>query len=167
MSTTFLDYNGLELFIKTLSERYVGKDNLDEIIMIKTFSDWENIPDKVLPSGTILVYKDRTYIDGIPVPDLKIANGVTTIRDLPFLVDRDVDRLLVKYVNIIENNNVDLYFSGSTQDGNEIIRNTEIYANGGDLYATTFHGKLSNYLQIGDYKYDGSANVEIPTYGGE
>lgn len=167
MSDKFLDYNGLDFFISLVSNDYISEDKLSEYIQRRSFTDWANIEDEIPKKGTILVYENRSTIDGKPVPDIKIANGVDTIKDLPFLVDRNVDSLIVNYINIVSNNEIELCLLGAVENSNEIKRNTLIKVKGGDLYAETLHGKLSNSLFIGEHEYNGSARVNIPIYKGE
>lgn len=106
----------------------------------KTLAEWLGEKDKVYPAGTILVYTDRTYEDGTPVADIKIANGVSTVEALPFLNDSNIEN----YLNM---NNISF--------------------NDGTVKATTFDGAMKHKLIIGDYQYDGSEDVSIPVYKGE
>lgn len=112
----------------------------EETVQTKPFEDWLKESDEVYPAGTILVYTDRTTVDGVPVPDIKIANGVSTVEELPFLTDNNIEQFL-------NNNNI------SISDGT--------------ISSKTFEGAMSHKLIIGEYVYDGSEDIVIPVYNGE
>lgn len=108
---------------------------------VKTFAEWLDLNDKVYPAGTLLVYTDRTSVDGENIPDMKIADGARSVEKLPFLH---------------ENSNVINF-----------LEKQDIKVENGTIYAKTFEGALGHKLTIGTYVYDGSEDVIVPVYEGE
>lgn len=132
--------DGLGLTLEESTSISFEEDTVKEGVKQHSTADWLDKKDNVYPAGTVLVYTDRTTVDGVPVADIKIANGISTVGELPFLSDSDVEKYL-------KNNGV------SVEDG--------------VIVATTFRGALEHSLTIGPYVYNGSQDVEVPVYDGE
>lgn len=136
--------NGQMIFVS--DEQKIYFDYKDErkpyssTLIQKTFTEWLNESDKVFPAGTILVYTDRTVVDGEYAPDIKIADGKTAVKDLPFTIERKIESVLEG-----------IGFE-KREDGTFVFQES---------------AKVSHKLVIGDYSYDGSEEVVIPVYKGE
>ena len=166
---TYLDYSGLQLFYNNLAKNYASKLDVDKLIQQKTFDEWLSISDKVLAAGTILVYTDRTSVNGEYIPDIKIADGKTSVANLPFLVERNLDSLIEKYTKIVDDVQNEIYLLGAAQGSDAIKRNTGIKMQGSMITADIFDGmarKVEHSLTIGENKFDGSADVVVPVYKG-
>lgn len=56
-------------------------------IIFDTFQNWLAKDNEVIAKDTILVYTDRTNVNGKNAPDIKITDGVATVGQLPFITD--------------------------------------------------------------------------------
>ena len=56
-------------------------------IIFDTFQNWLAKDNEVIVKDTILVYTDRTTVNGKNAPDIKITDGVTAVGRLPFITD--------------------------------------------------------------------------------
>lgn len=166
----YLDFAGLKHFYDKLAETYGTKSEINNLIQQKTFDEWLAIGDKVLDAGTILVYTDRTSVDGEYVPDIKISDGRTSVSNLPFLVERNLSSLIENYISIADDISNEIYLLGASQASNDIKRNTGIKMKNDTITARFFNGvakSVEHSLTIGDKVYDGSSNVTIPIYEGD
>lgn len=158
-----LDYNGLKRYTKELKKYLGGKP--DNSIIKKSNAEWLTVGDTVPEAGTILLYKDRKKVNDVPVPDIKIADGVTTVNNLPFYGDNIVGG----NVEITTDNDTELYLLGALDNSNDIKRNSQVKVQGNTVTAENFNGtatKVANKLTIGTYVYDGSEDVSVPVYDG-
>lgn len=82
MSAKFLDSDGL---LYTWSKIKALLSEKADIVSENTSSGWANKPEYVPKKGEFCLYVDSNT--------LKIGDGNTPIADLPFIKDRDVQRL--------------------------------------------------------------------------
>lgn len=83
------DSNAL-YFLTDTQQIYKGDVLYSDGLLVQpaTFENWLARADEILAAGTILIYTDRTVVDGVNCPDIKIADGEKTVAALPFLTDR-------------------------------------------------------------------------------
>ena len=66
--------------------------------MIDTTENW-NIKKKYVPHrGEIIVYSDRSVIDGVYYPGIKIGDGMAYVVDLPF-ANSDIENAITELLN--------------------------------------------------------------------
>lgn len=71
-------------------------------IEVHTTAEWNERIQYIPQANRIIVYSDKEVIDGIPVPGIKIADGLSYVVDLPFVGDEISDnfmRVLEEHVN--------------------------------------------------------------------
>ena len=71
-------------------------------VTVNTVENWTTKTSYVPKKGEIIVYSDRTVIDGLSYPGVKIGDGNAFVVDLPFLGDDVADRvteLLNSHIN--------------------------------------------------------------------
>lgn len=140
----------------------------------RTFQQWLDREDEVPESGMILIYTDRSCADGENLPDIKIADGVHSVKELPFISERTINALNLDYSSVAENNSERLYPIGIADGSKELSKNTKVFIEGGTITAEKFIGdmtatsaeKVNHKLYIGEQVYDGSEDVVVPTYDG-
>lgn len=161
----YLDYQGLEYLISKL--------NIGNLIQKKTFNEWLQLENNIPEAGTVLVYSDRSTVNGVPVPDIKIADGKTTVGELSFLMDRNADTFIAKYIQITDDIINELSIIAASPESNELKRNNNIKIKGGTISAELFNGlaetakKVQHTLTIGDIVFDGSEDKSVPIYNGQ
>lgn len=67
-------------------------------ILIDTSERWNNMIGYIPPEGTIIIYKNKTSIDGVDVPGIKIGSGNAYVQDLAF-VNEDLESILLEHIN--------------------------------------------------------------------
>ena len=71
-------------------------------VTVNTVENWTTKTSYVPKKGEIIVYSDRTVIDGLSYPGVKIGDGNAFVVDLPFLGEDVADRvteLLNSHIN--------------------------------------------------------------------
>lgn len=71
-------------------------------IEVRTTEEWSNYLQYIPPARRIIVYSDRSIINGVPIPGIKIADGLSYVVDLPFVGDdvtSEILRSLSEHVN--------------------------------------------------------------------
>lgn len=71
-------------------------------IEIRTTAEWSNYLQYIPTAGRIIVYSDKSVINGVPIPGIKIADGLSYVVDLPFVGDdatSEILRSLSEHVN--------------------------------------------------------------------
>ena len=115
--------------------------DLNNIIVKDTYSNWLAKQEEYIPSaGLICIVEDRTKVNGVVSPDIKIGDGSTKFKDLAYLTDKIVSDAMTECGISIKNGNK--YFNGIA-------------------------ARVEHTLTIGPHVYDGSADVTIPVYSGE
>lgn len=56
-------------------------------IEVRTTAEWNTMIQYIPPANRIIVYADKSVIDGTPIPGIKIADGLSYVVDLPFVSD--------------------------------------------------------------------------------
>lgn len=56
-------------------------------IEVRTTEEWNNLRQYIPDANRIIVYSDKSIVDGVPVPGIKIADGMAYVVDLPFVGD--------------------------------------------------------------------------------
>ena len=56
-------------------------------IEVRTTEEWNGYTQYVPDANRIIVYSDKSIVDGVPVPGIKIADGKAYVVDLPFVGD--------------------------------------------------------------------------------
>jgi hypothetical protein len=66
--------------------------------LCKTEAEWARLPDFVPLQGEVIVFsQDKQY----KYPRLKIGDGSTPLRNLPFFVDSSINDFLTKYYGTV------------------------------------------------------------------
>lgn len=103
----------INLFPQTISSQVIGlaevattgdyndlihkPDNLSEIVYgSKEF--WDNNPGFISERGTIYVYIDAFLIEGVSIYGIKIGDGSSFLKDMPFIGENDT-KLLSNHIN--------------------------------------------------------------------
>lgn len=71
-------------------------------VTVNTVENWATKTSYIPKKGEIIVYSDRTVIDGLCYPGVKIGDGNAFVVDLPFVGDDVADRvtdLLNNHIN--------------------------------------------------------------------
>ncbi len=78
-----------------------------EAMDVHPTSYWNEHRDYVPDAGEMVIYTDRTVIDGVAYPGIKIGDGSAYVVDLPFLGDDVTDQI----VDVLNNhvNNTDIH----------------------------------------------------------
>lgn len=63
-------------------------------IEIRTTEEWNNRMQYIPEAGRIIIYSDKSIIDGVAYPGIKIADGLAYVVDLPFVGDDVTSRII-------------------------------------------------------------------------
>lgn len=75
-------------------------------ILIDTTEHWNAKPQYVPPKGCIVIYSDRTVIDGVNYAGIKAGDGLAYLIDMPFVGDDVAVRIMDVVNNHITNTNI-------------------------------------------------------------
>ena len=78
-----------------------GWDRFMVKIEVRTTEEWNTRISYVPEAGRIIVYSDRSVVDGHNVPGIKIADGMAYVVDLPF-VGEDIEKALLDHIHDVE-----------------------------------------------------------------
>jgi len=67
-------------------------------IEVRTTAEWNTMLQYIPSANRIIVYSDKSVIDGAPIPGIKIADGLSYVVDLPFVGD-DISAEFVRLLN--------------------------------------------------------------------
>ena len=67
-------------------------------IEVRTTAEWNTMLQYIPSANRIIVYSDKSVIDGTPVPGIKIADGLSYVVDLPFVSD-DISNEFVRLLD--------------------------------------------------------------------
>lgn len=67
-------------------------------IEVRTTEEWNSLRQYIPDANRIIVYSDKSIVDGVPVPGIKIADGMAYVVDLPFVGDD----LTAEFMNALE-----------------------------------------------------------------
>lgn len=103
----------INLFPQTISTQVLG---LAEVAMTGDYNDlintpeqssnilygtkdyWNNLPDLLTEKGTIYVYIDAFLVDGVSILGIKIGDGSSFLKDMPFVGD-NTSKVLASHIN--------------------------------------------------------------------
>ena len=85
-------------------------------ILINTTDYWDSKLGYTPPAGTIIIYTDKSQIDGKPVPGIKIGSGNAYIQDLAF-VSEEIENILLNHV---DNSNVHVSLENKSKWNNKV-----------------------------------------------
>lgn len=78
-----------------------GWDRFMAKMEVRTTEEWNTRISYVPEAGRIIVYSDRSVVDGQNVPGIKIADGKAYVVDLPF-VGEDIEKVLLDHIHDVE-----------------------------------------------------------------
>lgn len=85
-------------------------------ILINTTEYWNSKLGYIPPAGTIIIYTDKSQIDGKAVPGIKIGSGNAYIQDLAF-VNEEIENILLNHV---DNSNVHVSLEDKSKWNNKV-----------------------------------------------
>lgn len=85
-------------------------------ILINTTDYWDSKLGYIPPAGTIIIYTDKSQIDGKPVPGIKVGSGNAYIQDLAF-VSEEIENILLNHV---DNSNVHVSLEDKSKWNNKV-----------------------------------------------
>ena len=57
----------------------------DKEVYSKTTADWDALSTYIPEKDTLCIYTDHRTVDGVLIPGMKVGDGVTYLKDLPFM----------------------------------------------------------------------------------
>lgn len=75
-------------------------------VLIDTTANWAAKPQFIPERGTIVIYSDRSVIDGINYAGMKAGDGMAYLVDLPFIGDDVAIRIMSVINNHIANTDI-------------------------------------------------------------
>ena len=75
-------------------------------IVIDTTAHWAEKTQYIPAKGTIVIYSDRSVIDGINYAGLKAGDGLAYLVDLPYIGDDVAIRIMAAINNHIQNTDI-------------------------------------------------------------
>lgn len=85
-------------------------------ILINTTEYWNSKLGYIPPAGTIIIYTDKSQIDGKAVPGIKIGSGNAYIQDLAF-VNEEIENILLNHV---DNSNIHVSLEDKSKWNNKV-----------------------------------------------
>lgn len=79
-----------------------------------TTENWNKFIGFVPLEGEIIVYTDKSIVDGVNIPGIKIGDGNAYCVDLPFVGDDDAEQILKKLEE--HENNTSIHVSKDDRD---------------------------------------------------
>lgn len=105
-------------------------------IEVKTTAEWNQMTGYIPKKDVLIVYSDRTVIDGVQYPGFKIADGLAYVADLPFAGADVQQEILTELYGHINDTNVHI------TPEERASWNTNPQINGVELVGNKFLGDL-------------------------